>query len=101
MDDQWIDNQASLFPKSPEPRQPGDAHVLPPGARVPTSRWQKSTITYGPVGRVLWTVALFVPEVWLLTQSIFAIFALALWTFWVIPLTLRSIWQPVRRTRRR
>jgi hypothetical protein len=84
-----------------------DLHVtpqppeLPPGAVIPKSRWVKGTLTFGPVGRIAWSVAFMIPEVWLFTQSILAVFALALWTFWVLPPVMRQIWKrspaPVRR----
>jgi hypothetical protein len=66
------------------------------------SRWAKTSVTFGPVGRVLWTVVAAVPlavgvigllrfpgprggAIWLI--------AMALWSVLVMPWILRDIWK--------
>jgi hypothetical protein len=64
---------------------------------LPTyTRWRKTTTTFGPVGRVLWTVAVaLVMAVSVFSQNPFAIAPLC---FILPPLVLRSVWAKGRLT---
>ncbi|WP_432496372.1 hypothetical protein [Kineococcus auxinigenes] len=92
--------------RAPDPRfRTGGA---PPAARAddlagpagaplqtrPHSRWAVSEITFGPVGRVLWTVGLLVLTGWLFRFSPLAgvVFAVT-----ALPVALRDVWRRVRR----
>jgi hypothetical protein len=52
-------------------------------------------VTYGPIGRVAWTLALVVPIVFGVFYSIFFLVAAATWAF-VVPVALRDVWRAVR-----
>jgi len=68
----------------------------------PTSRWRRSTITHGPLGRMMWTIVLFVlatyPILIALTQGFVWIclyiggIPLLLVLF---PLAMRDVWKKV------
>jgi hypothetical protein len=60
------------------------------------SRWRKTTTTFGPVGRVLWTLGV----VLLMALSLFSQnpFAIAPLCFVLPPLVLRSVWAKGRLT---
>ena len=64
---------------------------------LPTySRWRKTTTTFGPVGRVLWTVlVVLVMAMAVFSQNPFAIGPLC---FILPPLVLRSVWAKGRLT---
>jgi hypothetical protein len=64
---------------------------------LPTyTRWRKTTTTFGPLGRVLWTLAvLLVMALALFSQNPFAIAPLCLL---LPPLVLRSVWAKGRLT---
>ena len=74
----------------------------PPAARMPRptpepgTRWRASPVTFGPVGRVLATLALCgVPILVLATMGAPLIPFVGIWLCF-IPLGLRDIWRPVR-----
>ncbi len=62
---------------------------------VPTySRWRKTDTSFGPAGRVAWTVAMaLVAAMALFSQNPFAIGPLC---FLLVPLVLRSVWAKTR-----
>jgi hypothetical protein len=60
-----------------------------------TSRWLRSEVTFGPVGRLMWTIILFVPIVYAIFYNFFFIVAAALWAM-VLPLALRDVWRRVK-----
>ena len=82
---------------------PVGAPALPPvpvadrQQHLPTyTRWRKTTTTFGPVGRVAWTVAvLLVMAMAVFSQNPFAIGPLC---FLLPPLVLRSVWAKGRLT---
>lgn len=67
-----------------------------------TSRWRKSTVSYGPFGRAMWTVGFVVVAVWPLWQAItvgwiyvvFYLFAIPICVV-ILPLVLRDVWKKV------
>jgi hypothetical protein len=58
------------------------------------SRWRKSSTTYGPLGRMLWTllVVLVAGLCWFSADP----FAIAGWCLIAAPLILRSVWSKSR-----
>lgn len=71
--------------------------------RGPTSRWRRSTVSYGPFGRLLWTIAFGLIAVWPMWQAI------TVGWIWVVlylggipllmfiyPLVLRDVWRKVK-----
>jgi hypothetical protein len=75
----------------------GRAPVQQPLPTQPTyTRWRKTTTSFGPVGRLLWTFAmLLVVAVSVFSQNPFAIGPLC---FILVPLVLRSVWAKSRLT---
>ena len=70
-----------------------DAFIGPPQA-VRYSRWVKSDVSYGPSGRIIATLLLWLVPLWwgLMYSPILAIF----WLCPVGPLLLRDIWKRTR-----
>ncbi|HEX3708162.1 MAG TPA: hypothetical protein VHV76_16160 [Mycobacteriales bacterium] len=71
--------------------------------RGPTSRWHRSEVTFGPVGRLLWTLACGAIAVFPIWKAITAGWIwVALYLggipllFVLFPLAMRDIWRPVR-----
>jgi hypothetical protein len=67
---------------------------------VPTSRFRKSSTTFGPLGRTLATIAVLLPSpIWFVSINT-AFFALGLWGLLghtiVATIVLKSVWRPVR-----
>lgn len=59
------------------------------------SRWLRSEVTFGPVGRVVCTVLLIAPVVFgIFVSAVFFVFGV-LWLF-IVPMGLRDIWRAVR-----
>jgi hypothetical protein len=59
----------------------------------PTSRWRRSEVTFGPVGRLVATVVVMVPIVFAIFYSVFFIIAAAIWALTLMPWALRDIWR--------
>jgi len=58
------------------------------------SRWRKSDTSFGPVGRVSWTIGMtFFAALFIVTGNIFAAGG---WCFIAMPLVLRSVWSRSR-----
>ena len=68
-----------------------DAFIGPPRPSG-YSRWVKSDISFGPLGRIALTILLFLPVLWGL---MFSLVSAALWLFVVYPLALRSVWKRI------
>jgi len=94
--DQWC-------PKCTQPLNPSEPGV--PGVWNATrrkTRWQKTSVTFGPVGRLLWTTVVALPVPGLLVGfvqnpgprggAIWLMF-LAVWVLLVMPWILRDIWR--------
>jgi hypothetical protein len=64
--------------------------------RPGTSKWKRSAVTYGPVGRVVATVLVLFPVVFGALFSVFFLIAAAIWLFGIVPIALRGIWRQVR-----
>jgi hypothetical protein len=79
----------------------GPTRHLPPPRPLPPqvrrTRWRKTTTTFGPVGRMLATIALVVPFLFLVVGGILTggitIFGAGLWGFVVMPWGLRDVWR--------
>lgn len=66
--------------------------------QVDGSRWARSEVTFGPVGRVVATIVVLLPLVWLLTSAgLYGIVGVVIYGTTLVPWALRDIW---RRTRR-
>ena len=66
--------------------------------QVRGSRWARSDLTFGPVGRVVATVGVLIPVWWLLVWAgPFGFGCLVIYGFFLVPWALRDIWRPVRR----
>lgn len=60
------------------------------------TRWAKTTTTFGPVGRVLSTVALLIPLALMIVGGLadpFAWGGAAVWAGVVMPWALRDVWK--------
>jgi hypothetical protein len=80
------------------PAAPASGRYVPPTSAValpPTySRWRKTDTSFGPVGRVGWTVAMvLVAAMAVFSQNPFAIGPLC---FILVPVVLRSVWSRSR-----
>ena len=82
------------------PTWAGPAVPPPAAARlVRTSRWAKTDTTFGPLGRVLATVALLVPLVVMLVGGMadpFVWGGAAVWGAVIVPWGLRDVWKAGR-----
>jgi hypothetical protein len=65
------------------------------GIRPGVSKWKRSEVTYGPVGRVVATVVVLLPVLGAVF-SVFFLIASLLWLFGIVPMALRGIWRRVR-----
>jgi len=63
------------------------------------SRWQRSEVTFGPVGRVVVTILLLIPVWFGVFYSVFFLVAAAIWGLWIVPLAYRDVWRKVRASR--
>ena len=58
------------------------------------NRWQRSVLTFGPVGRVVCTLFLMGVLAWfLLYGGLFGIAGAVVWIGWVLPRALRDTWR--------
>ena len=80
------------------PLQPSEQRQIEdlPGIQLPTSRWRSSQITFGPLGRIVMTLLLFVPAWWFWETSTFSWPALLIWVFVAMPWGLRTVWAKAR-----
>jgi hypothetical protein len=61
----------------------------------PTSRWRRSTLAYGPVGRVAWTLVLIAPILFAIFVNMIFLVAAAIWCF-ILPMAFRDVWRKVK-----
>jgi hypothetical protein len=67
--------------------------ILPEALPHVKSRWAKGTLTFGPVGRICWTIGIvLVPIMSLVVGSGGGLLLTFLWSTTVAPLALRDIW---------
>jgi hypothetical protein len=59
------------------------------------SRWLRSEVTFGPIGRIVCTILLIAPVLFGIFYSVFFLVAGFIWLF-IVPLGLRGIWRAVR-----
>lgn len=66
--------------------------------RYRTSRWTKGPTTFGPVGRVLWTLVLLMPTPFIVLSLALGIgiAGLVVYGFIVLPMALREVWKQAR-----
>jgi hypothetical protein len=57
-------------------------------------RWRRSTITYGPAGRVIATLVVLFPIAFAVFVSVYFLVAAVVWLF-LLPTALRDIWRPI------
>ena len=67
-----------------------DAYLGPPVPRQ-FSRWRKSDVTFGPLGRIAASILLCAVPIW--WAASFSFVMLVMWVFFVSPMVLRSIWR--------
>ena len=90
---------------------PNRAGMVAPAALTPSaltpkpSRWAKSDTTFGPVGRIVATIAMFIPLVFfvvtgVLTFDPFELIGTVIW-LGLMAVGLRQVWQPVAHHHRR
>lgn len=61
------------------------------------SRWARSDVTFGPVGRVVASLLMLVPLWWFIKYAgVFGIVGVPIWLVKVLPWGLRDIWRPVK-----
>ena len=58
-----------------------------------TPRWERSQVTFGPVGRVAVTLLLFVPVWFGISATMVFLVPAAIWLF-ILPMALHHIWAP-------
>jgi hypothetical protein len=77
----------------------GGFRAVPPApnpALFTESRWRSSSMTFGPVGRVVLTICSFLPYPLFIINLPFGLVGLVIWTG-LMPRILRDIWRPARR----
>ena len=60
------------------------------------SRWKGGETTFGPVGRVIASLALLIPLYLFFHSGVLGFVGIAMWLFIVMPMALRSIWKRTR-----
>jgi hypothetical protein len=61
------------------------------------SRWARSEITFGPVGRIVMSLLMLVPLWWFIRYAgVFGLVGLPIWLVKVLPWGLQDIWRPVK-----
>lgn len=59
------------------------------------NRFQSSVLTFGPVGRLVATVAVLAVLYWfVMVAGMFGLVGAVVWIGWVMPKALRDIWRP-------
>jgi hypothetical protein len=61
--------------------------------RRPTSRWERSEVTYGPVGRCIATFVVLVVPLYFAFFSLPFLIAASIWLCSITPMALRQIWR--------
>jgi hypothetical protein len=68
-----------------------------PAPAMVKTRWRKTPTTFGPVGRVMWTVALFLPVPLLIIGVVVTggleIIGAGIWILIIMPWALRDLWK--------
>jgi hypothetical protein len=58
------------------------------------TRWQSSVVTFGPLGRIAWTLGVLGVLVWFAVYAgPFGIVGIVVWVGWVVPRALKDIWR--------
>jgi hypothetical protein len=72
-----------------------------PSVPMVKTRWRKTPTTFGPFGRVSWTVALLLPLPPMIVGTavgiIPCVIGLGIWLFIIMPWALRDIWKAGQR----
>ena len=61
------------------------------------SRWKSGSTTFGPVGRVILTICVFLPYPRFFFALPIGLVGAGIWTVIIVPRSLRDIWAPSRR----
>jgi hypothetical protein len=61
------------------------------------SRWKSGSTTFGPVGRVVLTIFVFLPYPLFFFAIPIGLVGAGIWTLVIVPRALRDIWAPARR----
>jgi hypothetical protein len=88
------------------PQQAGELSIMAgnrqqiasrPVAPMVKTRWRKTPTTFGPIGRVCWTVALLLPLPPMIVGTavgiIPCVIGLGIWIFIIMPWALRDLWK--------
>jgi hypothetical protein len=73
-----------------------DVPVVPLPVTYRRTRWRSTVTTFGPVGRVLMTLLMFVPMWFFWETAGFAWPGLFIWGLFILPWGLRDIWRRAR-----
>ena len=87
----------SLFDpaRGPVDRAAGEFRTSAPAAKADLfseSRWRSSSVTFGPVGRIIMTILLFLPYGLFMMSLPFGVVGMIVWTGLLIP-GLRDVWR--------
>jgi len=59
------------------------------------TRFERSVLTFGPLGRVVATVVVLLPLAWFaLYANMWGMVGVPLYLIWVVPRALRDVWRP-------
>jgi hypothetical protein len=61
------------------------------------SRWKSGSMTFGPVGRVILTICVFLPYPLFFFAFPIGLVGAGIWTMIIVPRSMRDIWAPSRR----
>ncbi len=79
---------------------PDNCRVNPPRPVPPAqqlSRWRKGTTTFGPVGRIGWTVPIVLLPIFVgMFGGIGGIVFVGIWVFVIAPMALKDLWKADR-----
>ncbi|HEX4655318.1 MAG TPA: hypothetical protein VH274_06220 [Mycobacteriales bacterium] len=92
-----MDSEGQFFVTLPEQavaRQ--DAPPVPLPVSYQHSRWRSSVTSFGPIGRIVMTVLMFVPMWFFWETQGFAWPGLVIWGVFILPWALRDIWRRAR-----
>jgi hypothetical protein len=66
----------------------------PVSAAQQPSRWRKGTTTFGPVGRISWTVVIVALPIFVgVFGGIAGVVFVGIWVFVIAPMALRDLWK--------
>ena len=93
-----VDVEPPQEPESPPAPEAGEPRIFahPDSTRPPLhpewSRWQKSSTTFGPFGRIVASLGLLIPLFFFFYAGVIGFVGVVMWVGIVMPMALRSIW---------